>query len=80
MTRSPGSSKDTLEQTGATDKELKAFDQQVANDKAKARARLAKVQKINAGISKWHDSHPEQPTSTPPKASGHRSNAPSPTG
>lgn len=52
---------DTLEQTRTTDAELKAFNQRLAKDKARAQARLAKVQKVNARISKWNDSHPEQP-------------------
>ena len=56
---------DTLEQARTIGKELKALDRQVAKDKAKAQARLAKVQKINAGISTWNDSHPEQPTLNP---------------
>jgi hypothetical protein len=53
---------DTRKQTETTDRELKAFNQQLAKDKAKAQAKLAKVQKMNAGITKWNQSHPEQPT------------------
>lgn len=52
---------DTLKQTETTDKELQRFNQQLAKDKAKAEARLAKVRKDNAGISKWNDTHPDQP-------------------
>jgi len=52
---------DTRKQTEATAKGLKDFNQQLARDKAKALADLAKVQKTNAGISKWNESHPKQP-------------------
>jgi hypothetical protein len=52
---------DTLKQTETLDKALKAFDRQLARDKAKAQAELARVQKANAGITKWNQSHPEQP-------------------
>jgi hypothetical protein len=52
---------DTLKQTETLDKDLKAFDQQLAKDKAKAEAKLARIQKANAGITKWNNSHPEKP-------------------
>jgi hypothetical protein len=51
----------TLKQTDTLDKELKAFDQQLAKAKAKGQAKLAEVQRANTAISEWNRSHPEQP-------------------
>lgn len=44
-----------------TGKELKAFDRQLAKAKAEAQAKLAKVQKTNAAITRWNQNHPDQP-------------------
>lgn len=49
---------DTRRETEKLDNEIKAFNQQLAKAKAEAPAKLAKIQKANAGITSWNENHP----------------------
>ena len=52
---------DTVRGLEASDQANKQFDERLAKEKKKAKNRLSKVLKANAGISHWNADHPDQP-------------------
>lgn len=52
---------DTLEAVMKVDEEFKSFDAQLKVEKRKAKGRVARVRRANAGIERWNIEHPDRP-------------------